>query len=85
MSKAFTINGNFGLARLALSSGSKASHLALSTSVVSGVVNIYNLTTCVQDAEVVAHHSPVVMMTYNKRGSMLATLSCNVSYRITAV
>eukprot|EP00826_Nyctotherus_ovalis_P055264 TRINITY_DN7325_c0_g1_i1.p1 TRINITY_DN7325_c0_g1~~TRINITY_DN7325_c0_g1_i1.p1 ORF type:complete len:153 (-),score=29.62 TRINITY_DN7325_c0_g1_i1:738-1196(-) len=78
MTKVFTINGNFGLGRFALSAGSKTSYLALSTSILSGAVTLYNLLTRVQEKEVAAHYSPIVMMAYNKRGSMLATLSCNV-------
>jgi len=85
MNKVFTINGYFGLGRFSLSSGLKTSYLALSTSTLSGTVSIYNLVNCVQEKEILADYSPIVMMAYNKHGSMLVTSSCNVSVSINLV
>ena len=68
--------------RFALSSGSELSYLAFSTDIVMGRVTLYNLLTYTQEKEIAAHNSPVVFMTFNERGNLLATLSCNVYFVI---
>ena len=36
----------------------------------------------VEELEIEAYRNPVLMMNYNERGSLLATLSCDVTLRI---
>ena len=80
MHKMFTLNLDCSLGRFALSPSSDNSFLSFSTDLVVGKVTLYNLSTCTQEHEILAHDTPIVQMIFNERSSLLATVSCNVLF-----
>ena len=67
-----------------MSPGQDSSYLALSTDINVGRVSLYNLlaqnpTECSKKMmDLDAHNTPVIFMTFNEKGNLLATVSCNV-------
>eukprot|EP00826_Nyctotherus_ovalis_P006072 TRINITY_DN1139_c0_g1_i3.p1 TRINITY_DN1139_c0_g1~~TRINITY_DN1139_c0_g1_i3.p1 ORF type:complete len:265 (+),score=52.79 TRINITY_DN1139_c0_g1_i3:535-1329(+) len=77
MNKLRTLNIYSPLGRFSLSPDPEESLLAYSTDIVTGKLHVYNLTCLSQELELKAHHSPIILLCFNQRGSLLATASCN--------
>jgi hypothetical protein len=69
---------NVSLARFALSPSSENSYLVYSDTVDNGMLIIFNTIDCKTIKSIEAHKSPIMKVSINGEGSMIATSSCKV-------
>ncbi len=67
------------LGRFALSPAPDNAYFAYSTDLVNGGIMIYDLIGIKEQTYISAHDTPVLLMSFNQTGSLLATASCSVN------
>lgn len=73
--------GNVSLGKLALSpSSDKNNFVCFSSNHDEGIVKVYDLLYLAYKVSIKAHKSPVLKLSLNNKGDLLATCSCKVFY-----
>ena len=79
MHKLFSIEVDGSFVRLALTPGQTNCYLAYTADILKGDITVYDLITCTKQISINAHTKPLIQMTFNQKGNLLATASANVS------
>ena len=80
MHRIFGIDIDGSLVRIALTPGIQKFHLAYTENITKGNITLYDLTNCTKLRVINAHKTPIIQMTFNPKGNLLATSSSDVKY-----
>jgi len=73
-----SVEVNLSLARFALSPSNENSYLVYSDTVENGKLTIFNTIDCKVIKSIEPHKSPIMKVSVNEKGNMMATCSCKV-------